>query len=486
VTSCMRTVGTALAGAVFLMSCGDKGRAVAQGVGDVVVIRHEATVRNGTEIVGTLPPGATAEVQDSNADSLWVDYLSGGWVQRGDVFSPDEAISHYTKAIRQNPKDSTAYAGRANARRAKGQTELAIADYDHAIRIDATVACYYIGRGLAHSQSLDMPEKAIADYAEAIRLNPKCAEAYNNRGSVLSDMLRLDEAIRDLNEAIRLERRYAEAYHNRAGAWEEKGEHDKALADYGEAIHLNPKLAKSYGRRGRLWRIKDEDGRALADLNEAIRLHPKLTLLHLNRASIWASRGEYHRAISDCDTALRIDPHDVVARLDRAAFRALAGQYADAIADYSKLIQQKSASSNIVSWAYAGRGRAFGDSGAYDKAMNDLQEAIRLSPEDFVAYDGMAWLQATCPQPAWRDGQKAMENAQRACELSGWTVSRPLETLAAAYAETGDFSEAVKWQTKAIDLLKKESKKKAPRLRLEKYKEKKPYRDEKKLERGRS
>jgi len=74
-----------------------------------------------------------------------------------------------------------------------------------------------------------------------------------------------------------------------------------------------------------------------------------------------------------------------------------------------------------------------------------------------------------------RDGELALEAATKACELSGWGNSTFLDTLATAYAEIGDFDAAVKWQTKAIELLTEKTEQGDFRTRLKLYQEKKPY-----------
>jgi tetratricopeptide (TPR) repeat protein len=65
----------------------------------------------------------------------------------------------------------------------------------------------------------------------------------------------------------------------------------------------------------------------------------------------------------------------------------------------------------------------------------------------------MAWLLATDPNDEKRDGEQALAWAKEACELSGWTQPACLDTLATAYAECGDFEQAVKWETEALDAL---------------------------------
>ena len=104
---------------------------------------------------------------------------------------------------------------------------------------------------------------------------------------------------------------------------------------------------------------------------------------------------------------------------------------------------------------------------------------IRLNPSDYLGYYGEAWLRATCPKEQLRDGKKAVEYATKACELTSWNSSPCLEALAAAYAEAGDFTQAVKWQKKVVD---SNPQGKQPmeiaRQRLALYEEKKPYRSE--------
>jgi hypothetical protein len=79
----------------------------------------------------------------------------------------------------------------------------------------------------------------------------------------------------------------------------------------------------------------------------------------------------------------------------------------------------------------------------------------------------------------YRDGRKAVELAKKACELTEWKDAAVLATLAAAYAEAGQFDEAVKWQKKALedkDFAASDGEKERTRLKL--FEARKPYREE--------
>ena len=110
-------------------------------------------------------------------------------------------------------------------------------------------------------------------------------------------------------------------------------------------------------------------------------------------------------------------------------------------------------------------------------AIADYKEAIRLDRTFAPAYHALAWLWATCPEESFRHGKRAVELATRACGLAEWKDANMLATLAAAYAEVGEFDKAVEWEEKAIQLYANADDCKKGEERLKLYKEKKPYRE---------
>lgn len=158
------------------------------------------------------------------------------------------------------------------------------------------------------------------------------------------------------------------------------------------------------------------------------------------------------------------------------------GEYDFGIAMCDETIKDKNPSNwdgEIRSLILKYRGQFWTKKGEYDKAMSDYSKSVEIlaAPSNLSA---MAWFLATCPDSKYRDGKKAIEYAKKAIEEEKDERQDYFNTLAAAYAEEGNFQEAIKAQEKAISLLKEyeEETRAEYEKRLSSYKAEKPWRME--------
>jgi tetratricopeptide (TPR) repeat protein len=114
--------------------------------------------------------------------------------------------------------------------------------------------------------------------------------------------------------------------------------------------------------------------------------------------------------------------------------------------------------------------------GDCEKAIRDYREAIRLNPKGPQPYNDLAWLLATSSVAAIRDGKEAVELAKKACDLDEWKHSASVDTLAAAFAEAGDFEKAIKYQNQALSMADVTAESRAEaQQRLDLYQRRTPY-----------
>ncbi len=130
------------------------------------------------------------------------------------------------------------------------------------------------------------------------------------------------------------------------------------------------------------------------------------------------------------------------------AFRALErNDHATALREVERIRARNPANS----WALLVEASLRQERGEYSQARNILSAGARES-KDKSALNALAWLLATCPESEIRNGPKAVAHALKACALDEWKSPELLDTLAAAYAEAGNFAEAEKWSLKSLSL----------------------------------
>jgi tetratricopeptide (TPR) repeat protein len=290
-------------------------------------------------------------------------------------------------------------------------------------------------RGWIDRKNVVPAEEATAYFSEKIKRFPT-APNHHHRGLAALALGDVEAALGDFNQAIRLKPSEAVYYNSRGNARILQVDLDQAIADYSQAIRLDPKFAAAYFNRGIAWNAAGQHDKAIQNMNQAIELAPKNSFFYYGRGMAWKARPDLDQAIRDFTQAIRFNPHHADALMERA-----------------------------MAWQ---------NQGQYARAIGDFQEVIRLNPDSTQALNNLAWLLATCPDDSVRDGQRSVEYATKACELSDWSAATGVDTLAAGYAASGDFEQAQKWAQRAIDLAEG-GEKEVFSTRLELYKAGKPY-----------
>src|SRR5204863_2437577 len=162
-------------------------------------------------------------------------------------------------------------------------------------------------------------------------------------------------------------------------------------------------------------------------------------LVEMNLADALARKGQPDEAMAHFEQAIKLQPDYAEAYYNRGNVLYAKGRIDEAIADFEKALQIQPSDSD----AHTGLGNALLRKGAPKEAIAHYNQTMALAPEDPHSRSNATWVLATSSDASIRDGAKAVELAQQAVSLSGGREPLFFRTLAAAYAETGRFSDAV-------------------------------------------
>lgn len=294
--------------------------------------------------------------------------------------------------------------------------------------------------------------EALQDFERALEIDPDDADSLNALGMTLTLDKKFDEALAQFNRLIELAPESPVARLQRARVFAAQKAWEKALADVNEALRLEPNLPAALLVRSGIHQRQNNREAALADLETLSSQRPGAADVLLLHAQIAAQGGLWSKAIADFEQLRKLAPESTEVGVQLARFYTAGKQPRKAIAVYDELLAK-----DPKNWqSLRGRADAYLNIGKHPEAVADYEVATKIKPDDQEMLNNFAWVLATSPQDDVRNGKRSIELATKAAELSKFKAAHILSTLAAAYAETGDFERAKEWSQKSVDLGKAE------------------------------
>ena len=249
--------------------------------------------------------------------------------------------------------------------------------------------------------------------------NPNCWMAHNNLGIVLFQKGEIDEAVSHYRITLNLQPDFWDADYNLGTALLKKGEVDEAIAYCTRAVTIAPNDPDAQVALGNSLAQKERVDDAIAHYKKALAIRPDYFIAHYALGHIFLEKGEIDAAVFHSRAAVSIQPQNTDAHTNLAV--------------------------------------AFDEKGQIAEAIKQYEQALEISPQSVAAANNLAWLLATNPDASIRHRDGALELATRANQLSGGGNATVLRTLAAAYANAGQFSRAVEVGQIALSLTDRQS-----------------------------
>ncbi|PWU14070.1 MAG: hypothetical protein C5B50_17950 [Verrucomicrobia bacterium] len=292
-----------------------------------------------------------------------------------------------------------------------------------------------------------------------IAANPNSSMAHNNLGHVLLDEKSVDEAIAEFETALQSQPR-GEIHNNLAHALLAKGQMDQALEHSYQAVQMEPGNAELHFNLGEILFRTGRKDEGIAEFRRALEIEPKLPMVHNNLGYALMDMGKMDEALEHFRIAVQIEPESAHAQFALAYALARsaeaspgnfgAAQLEEAITHFREAVKLEPG----FAPAHNALGRALAKRGQLSDALLEYQRALDLEPNYAPACNNLAWLLATAAEASFRNGAKALDLARHAEQLTGGRDPAILRTLAAAYAETEQFVEAIASAQRANELAK--------------------------------
>lgn len=325
----------------------------------------------------------------------------------------------------------------------------------------------------------DRFREARSDLEVAIEEDPNQGSLHEAIGMVYLMEQKLEEAQKAFDKAIEVNPRAPTALLQRARVLALRGDRPEAIADLDKAIQMDPDEAIPLVLRARILQQAGETEKASSDLEKVLAKQPDHPAALELRGLIAAEKGDFVAAIRDFRRLLERHDNDAIVHGQLGMLHLAAKQPRAAIKEFTRSIEIDP--KQFTSWR--GRSDAEISIGDHPAALADLEKALELEPDDDGVLNNLAWLLATSPDDAIRDGKRAIELATKACEETEWKEAHIISTLAAGHAETGDFETAKKRSRQAVDVGSETAEVKDQlEKELQSYEEGKPWRERQAVE----
>jgi len=437
--------------------------------------KYDDAIRDYTEAIRLRYPGT-----DAFWGRGWAYQCKGEW---------DKALKDYARVLRTDRSVGNVYFNRGQIFLEQKKWKRARNDFSEAIRCDPNNATAFLKRATAHLELNDL-DGALASADSAISLEPAWTEAYALRAKIhrrrneleparvddqvashlpqnqpapsgnADDIIgnarialmsrRYDEALDLCNKALQMNLTSGlaqSAFTIRGSAYAGLGDLDRALWNYEQALKIYPQQTGALFGRGNIYAQRNERQKAIADYSEAIRLNPNLSDAYCNRGIVYAAEKKNDQALADLNEAIRLNPKFAEAYARRATVLLRMKRTDEALKDAQAAVALKPENSEV----YDVRALVYIARREFAHVPADLERALQLDVKHRPSLlNHVAWFYATCPEDSVRDGKKAVALAEDACTKSQWKNAAAIDALAAAYAEAGEFNQAVKFQEQAL------------------------------------
>jgi tetratricopeptide (TPR) repeat protein len=271
--------------------------------------------------------------------------------------------------------------------------------------------------------------------------------AENNLGVSLVQQGKLDEAMGHFARAVELNPRNDRAQVNLAQGLAWQGKQTEAVERLRAALQIHPENESAHVLLGRLY-LRDRPEETLNHFREALRLRPENTATRLDLGQLFWAEGRFEEAAQQFAEVAQRDPNSAAGHFALGTALGRLGRWPEAVESLRRAVELQPRETPFRHTL----GLALYEAGQTGEALDQYRAASALQPEWPAGLNAFARRVLTGKDADPRRGAEALDAAKQICQATHFRHAPYLNTLAAAYAETGQFEQAVQTARKALDL----------------------------------
>lgn len=287
---------------------------------------------------------------------------------------------------------------------------------------------------------------ALECYTEALRLDPFHAESLNSRGALYSNLNRDAEAKQDFRKAIEVLPIFDLPRLNLGIVSHRRGELEEAARWFQEYLKLNPESAKVLGLLGDVRFRQNQLEAAVKLYQQALQIEPQRASSRYGLACAYVALQRFAEAEKELQQVIATDARMAEAHFQLGIVTSTLNRTTAAVTHFTDAAKLKPDSA-LYQYHLA---TALDSAGRKPEAIKAYERAIELDPAFAEPLNNLAWLLATDHDDQIRDARRAIQLAEKACELTQQKEAFLIGTLAAAYAEAGRFEDATNAAQRAM------------------------------------
>jgi tetratricopeptide (TPR) repeat protein len=257
--------------------------------------------------------------------------------------------------------------------------------------------------------------------------------------------------------------------------WFQVGKWRNSMTLFQNAADVTENNYVAYEKLGEALAAQGKMDSAIQHYSEALRIRPDFESTYLSMGVALREQGNYDAAIRHFREALRINPNNAIAHNNLGVVLARKGNAKEAASQFFEAIRINS----DYAGAYYNLGKIFANQGKIEDAILYYRKTLHIDPNMTQALYNLSWILATHIDAEYRNGKDALELAQNLCKITQYKQPLALDSLAAAYAEVGNFDDAVSTSKKAFKLALEQGPEELVqglKKRLQLYEKRRPYR----------